>query len=375
MERIDILAYKWDVDNTDSFNEDIIAYSPNSIILNWNYNKIWVQYKPENIKLNKTTINFLKFKNQRSFLTSIAQMLQVFKLFLVLCYKFRPKIFIVENYLEGVIAGIMRKFKLADKTIYLPADWYAGFRYKKVISNIVNNVIFPYLDYLACRLNDVVIDRLGGGITESRNKYWGRKIPTTKEQYAPQPRIQATNVYAGRKRVNICFIGEMRQDSGLDIAIESLTKIREHLDINIKVIGPKRLHYEYFMKLAERHNLIQCVEFLGFVEREDFDRVLSDCFCGINILTTAESYSTRGMPSKLMYYFQYLLPVIISEGVPQFVKLNIIDNELGVIITPSTDEFVNAVLNIYSKQEFFRMNIKKYIESFPKRGIIEFLKN
>ncbi len=380
MSKIDVLAYKFDVDNTDSFNEDIIAYSPNSIIVNWNLNKMWVQYKPDNIKFKKMAVNFFNIRNQRvryffSPLRFMAQCIQITKHFILFCWKFRPKIFIVENYLEGMIAGIIRKFNLADKTIYLPADWYAGCRYKKLLSKLANNVIFPYIDYFACKLNDVVVDRQGGRITESRNKYWGRVIPTTKRQLIQPLRIQAINTCLDKKRPNICFIGEMREDSGLDIAIKSLGKLRMNGDFILKIIGYKRIAYEYFMKLAGQYKVRPYVKFLGFVERKDFGEVLSDCFCGINVLTNMNSYSTAGYPAKVTYYFQYLVPVIVSQGLAEFALQNIEDNELGLVIKPDEDNFVEAVLKIYSEQARYRRNIMDYIKSSPKSGIIDILKD
>jgi len=299
MHKVDVLAYKFDVDNTDSFNEDIISYSRNSIILNWSLKKIWVQYKPANIEFKKTTMNFFNIREQKwryffSPLITIVYVIQVFKFFLPICWKFRPKIFVVENFVEGLIAGIIRKCNLVDKTIYLPADWFAGHKYKKLLSNIANNLLFPCVDYWACKLNDVVIDRQGFDITEMRNKYWGMKIPTTKRQFIQQLRIQTTNICIDKKRPNICFIGEVRKDSGLDIAIKSLGNILKHQNTVLKIIGHKRLYYDYFINLSKEYDVTRYVKFLGFVERKDFNQVLSDCFCGINILSNLNSYSTVG---------------------------------------------------------------------------------
>lgn len=378
MHRIDVLAYKFDVDSTDSFNEDVISYSSNSIILNWNANKIWVQYKPENIKLEKMAINFFQINNQRwryyfSPFIYIVYIIQIFKLFIGICWKFRPKVFIVENYVEGMVAGIIRRIKLVDKSIYLPGDWFAGRNYNRLFSNIANNLLFPYIDYLACRFNDIVVDREGGKITESRNKYWGKIILTTEQQFIQRPRIKTTDIGIDKKRTNICFIGEIREDSGLDIAIKSLSRIRMHLDANLIVIGSKRLRYENFVKLAQSQGVNRYVKFLGFVERRDFGKVLADCFCGINIINIMNSYSSQSIPSKIMYYFQYLLPVIVTEGVYSLVVSVIQEHRLGLVIRPHEEEFIEAILKIYSEQEQYRSNIRNYMENFPEISILEFL--
>lgn len=373
MNRIDILVYKHDEHDVDAFNEDILSYSNNSIILNWTNDKIWVHYKPSNVTFRKNTVNFFRMRNQRlsylfsPFLLAI-NVFRLSKLFTVICWKFRPKVFLVENFLEGMIAGIIRRCKLVDKSIYLPSDWFAGYKYKKIFSHIANNLLFPYIDYLACKLNDVVLNR-PDQVAEMRNNYWGKKIAKKEEWYFPQSRVRATVKHTDGMKKNICFIGEMRIDSGLDIAIRSLDKIRKHYDITFKIIGSKRLYYDYFLDLSKQHKVDRYVHFLGFVERKDFNEVLSDCFCGINILKSMNSYSSHVIPSKIIHYLQYLLPVIVSEGANRSILLDIIKNELGVIIKPYENEFIDAILKVYFEQTRYRENIISYLESFPKTSL------
>jgi len=377
MKKIDILAYKFDVDNTDDFNEDVIIFSKNSIILNWNSRKIWVQYKPADVNLIITKITFLNIHNKllRYLLSPflmLAHSCQVFFYFFYICIKVRPKIFIVENFLEGMIGGIIRRLNLVDKSIYLPCDWFQGHDYKRAISNIANNLLFPRIDLLACRLNDVTLDR-PSHITQARNKYWKKIIPTTKIKFFQQPRLKVARRTADGKSNNICFIGEMREDSGLDIAIKALSLIRKDFDIRLKVLGNKRLNYKNFKQLAEDWGVSAFVSFLGFVERGDFKDTLSDCFCGISLLKTKDSYSSYGLPSKIMYYFLYQLPVITTQGLAADDLSSIRNNNLGLIINPTVEDFAQAAINVYVQQDIYPESIKKYIESFPKTGIINVL--
>jgi len=377
MRKIDILAYKFDVDNTDEFNADLILFSKNSVILNWNSRKIWVQYKPDDLKLMITQVTFLNIHNKplRYLLSPflmLAHCFEVFFYFFYICLKARPKIFIVENFLEGVIAGIIRRLDLAEKSIYIPCDWFQGHDYGRVISNLANNVLFPRLDWLACKLNDLTLDR-PSHITQARNAYWKRNIPTTKIKFFQQPRLKVVNRTAQVKSRNICFIGEMREDSGLDIAIKALPAIRRNLDIRLKVLGNKRLNYQNFKKLAQDCGVAPFVSFLGFVDRSNFEATLSDCFCGISLLKTLDSYSSYGLPSKIMYYFLYQLPVITTQGLAADDALTIKNNNLGLIINPTVEDFVQAAVKVYAQQDIYPESIKKYIVSFPKTGIIDIL--
>jgi len=67
--------------------------------------------------------------------------------------------------------------------------------------------------------------------------------------------------------------------------------------------------------------------------------------------------------------------VIVTEGIGERMLLDIRNNKLGLIIRPTEDEFVEAVLKIYNDQNFYRKNIVSYIKSFPKTGIIDFLRD
>ncbi len=378
MVKIDMLAFKMYSSDTESFIEDIISYSKNSIILVYDLEKITVQYKPSYINLKEDILVYFKTKNDKlnyyvSPFLCIIHILRFFKLFLVICSRYRPKVAWIENTYAGMIVGFLRNCHLCDKSIYLPGDWLVNpINKKRLFSYLGNNVLFPSMDYLACKFNDVVLDHTPK-ITDARYKFWGRKIAKNQKLYVYHPKIKIDNISPDRMNKNICFIGQMRKESGLDLAIKTLNKIRQYQDISIIVIGPKSQEYEYFKKLSKQYNVEQYVNFLGFVETDQFSRILSDCFCGIGIITIKETYSYYTIPGKMMHYIQYLLPVIITEGVGYFSSI-VKENDLGVVIEPSETEFINAVFKIYYEQNEYRNNIIKYVNSTPKIDINEFIK-
>lgn len=379
MNKLDILIFKQYSSDTDSFIEDILDYKSNSVILIVDFDKIMVRYKPSNINFKKNTILLFKTKSYKlnyyiSPLIVFINMVKILKLFSFICWRYRPKVFWVENSYAALIVGFLRKCHLCGKSIYLPGDWVAikGNK-KKLLSYVGNNLVFPILDYLACKLNDVVLNHTKK-IAEARYKFWGKKIAKKEKLYLYQPRIKISNISLNKMNKNICFIGQMRKESGLDLAIKALSKIRQHQDISLIIIGPKTQYYEYFRRLSKQYHVEPHVKFLGFVETDRFINILSDCFCGINLLIVKDTYSFYTIPGKIMHYIQYLLPVIATEGTGYFSSV-VKDNELGLVIEASETEFINAVYKIYHEQREYRNNIIKYINSFPKVDIKELIED
>jgi len=231
MSKIDILAFKNYSYDSDSFIEDILCYSRNSILLISDFDKITVQHKPSNINFGKRTIRFYRAKSLRlnyyiSPLLLWVNMFIFIKLLSKICWKYRPKVCWIENSYAAVIVGILRKCNLCDKSIYVPGDWVVSAQNRRVLSYVANNLFFPILDYLACKLNDVVVNHTEQ-IAESRYKYWGKKIAKKEKLYQYKMQIRADNSHGDTEKKAICFIGNMREDSGLDIAIKCLTDIRK----------------------------------------------------------------------------------------------------------------------------------------------------
>lgn len=377
MSKIDILAFKNSSYDSDSFIEDILSYSKNSILLISDFDKITVHHKPSSTNFEKKTIRYygtIINKLNYYFLPFffVANTFIFLKLFLILCCKYRPRICWVENYCAASIVGFLRRLGLCGKSIYVPGDWLAVKNdRKKLLRYVGNNFVFPIGDYLACKFNDLVLNHTGK-IAEARYKFWGKKIAKNEKLYPYKPQIKTSDIYKNKEKKAICFIGDMKRDSGLDIAIKSLIDIRKKQRLIFKIIGPQRKHYEYFRKLPIKHKVGQYVQFLGFIDTDKLAEILSDCFCGISLVTSNNTYSSYTISGKLIHYLQYLLPVIVTEGAGPFTSI-LRDNELGIVIEPSQDAFIDAVFTIYDKQKQYRENIIQYINSLPKIDIKEMI--
>src|SRR3989338_2404892 len=375
MNRIDILAYKMYSYDTDAFIRDVLNYSKNSIIVVFYFDKIAIHYKPSHIEFKKDTIYYPSKRNLYfKLLWYPIYLWQLTKLLFAICWKYRPRICWIENTEAALIVGILRKLHLCNKSIYLPGDWLANYKHKKdFLGDIYRNLIFPLNDYLACKLNDMVLNHTEA-ITQARYNFWNRKITKKEGLYRYKLQIKAISTNCAEKKF-LCFLGDIRSDSGLDILISALSEVRKKYDIAIKIIGPEnQARYEYLEKLAIKYNVAQHVRFLGFVKTDQLAETLSDCFCGINLLTRVDSYSSYTIPGKFIHYLQFLLPVLTTKGGGPFVS-QIQEKGLGLVIEPSNDKVVGAIIDIYKEQNSYRGNIIHYINSQPTMNIREFIES
>jgi len=376
MNRIDILAYKMYSYDTDAFIRDVLNYSKNSIIVVFDFDKIIIHHKPSNIEFKKDTIYYPSKRNLYfKLLWYPIYLWQLTKLLFAICWKYRPRICWIENTDAAVIVGILRRLHLCAKSIYLPGDWVAGYRNKKdILGYIFKNIIFPVHDYLACKLNDMVLDHTKE-IAEARYRFWNKEITKKHGLYGYKPQVRSVPANSGGDKRFLCFLGDIRKDSGLDIVIFALSEVRKKYDIALKVIGPENYErYEYLKKLAAELGVAQHVDFLGFVKTDKLAEVLSDCFCGINLLTSVDSYSSYTIPGKFIHYLQFLLPVLTTKGGGPFVS-QIQEKGLGIVIEPHKDKVVGAIIDIYREQNSYRGNIIQYINSQPTMSIREFVES
>ena len=378
MHKIDILAFKANTFDSEDFANALMAYNSNCIILTMDLDKMTVVHKAPHVKLKKNIFKFHKIKNSKIndlFLPFLFlfDIILIIRILAGICFRYRPRICWIENVYAAFIIGLLKIFNGYGELIYLPGDWLVNAAHKTPRSYIANNMLFPLLDYFVCRFSDVVVysdERLA----QARFKFWGRKIPKREKIYSalyfPGMRLKVNN-REGEKNA-ICFLGDMRLDSGLDIAIKVLRDLRKEKDIVIKIIGRKGQNFGYFWKMAKDYGLDPYVEFLGFVKTENLMEAAADCFCGINILTSINSFSNYAIPGKQMHYLQLLLPIIATENAGTLVTV-IREKSLGLIIEPSAEAFREAVLKIHRDQVMYRKNIMDFVNNLKFIPIKEFI--
>jgi len=371
-----VLAYKVDSFDNDVFIEDIVAYRPNSIVLFFNKQWIRVAYKPRTYDVKKETWSFFHFGNpQIDYLVYplmfVADLFKVLGIFSYFCFKYRVSTIIVENTFAASIVGILRKVNLVKEMIYIPGDWLAGNEVRMGIwSHLGNNIIFPVFDYLACKFSDITLN-CTLQIIEERNKFWGKPVSNKDVLFVNRLKIKqdTSNILKNK----IVFLGLLRDDSGINFVVSSLSKIRKSAPISLKIIGNQSQQELLIKKLAKSSGADKQVEFTGFAEKEKFKIALKDCFCGLNLITSENSHTSKTIPAKVCDYLQYLIPVVVTKNIGPMVKIIEI-NKLGMVIDPTKEDIAEAILHVYNNQVQYRSNIVKYIHSLEKKeSIVKYL--
>jgi hypothetical protein len=295
---IDCLVFKPESYDLEAFKKRLYQYSPYCAMLVYNYRGGVVAGGKQ---IFKYTPHF------------IINLISVFFILLFYCVKYRPRVMIIENTYDAAMIGILRKIGFVKKMVYVCGDWLL-------------NPLFPYLDFLACQYADVVWD-VSDRVKQERILFWKRDI--TKKEFAYMYYCDKKTVDTSKPRTKIVFLGQNRPDSGLDIA-----QANKHFPVKI----------------------------LPFVKREDFAEHFSDCFCGINLITSQGSYTTRTIPSKVMEYLQHGLPAIVTKNCGLIAEI-VERNGLGRVIDANTEAFHGAAWDLFHHQEYYQKKIAIFLDS------------
>jgi glycosyltransferase involved in cell wall biosynthesis len=279
----------------------------------------------------------------------------------------------METY-SAAFVGILRRFNLTKRMIYVTTDWFAGNKnVKGVWSGLGGNVAFPLFDYIACKLSDITLS-LTEFQRDARYSFWGKRIAKREILFMHHLEIKNKFVDSDNRKAKVVFIGEVRNDSGLELVIKSLNTIRKKANFSIKIIGLANSLHGDLNDLAKQCNVEKYIEFLGFIERVNYEKALSDCLFGVNLITQRNTFTEKSISSKVLDYFQYLLPVIATENIGSLANV-VRDNGLGFIIASTEADFINAAIKIYEGQQQFVRNIINFINSRPYTNIKDLLVN
>ena len=351
------------------FNKMVLDAYSNPIIINLDFQKIWIAH---GFVFRKTkSISFINITTKNELLnyyivpfTAFLNLLLCFSLILFIFLKYRPEVALVEHTYVSVFAGFLRRLGLCNKSIYMSGDWVANDPNKtRLLGHIHCNIIFPFLDRIACRLNDEVWN-LTSKIESARSNFWGKNITHSQKLYYFKPHLLVEEKSLKRDRLNILFLGQIRNDSGLDLAFCALKEIQKRIDSKIIIVGPENAAYESTKRLACEMGVKEYVDFMGFVKTENLPELTKNCFCALNILTSKCSYSSYTLPGKFYHYLQLALPIITTNSTGVFSEV-IIEKSLGIVIEPNIKELVEGLNHIYYKQSMYRNHIVEYINSIP----------
>lgn len=294
-----------------------------------------------------------------------------FLFYLSLGVRYRINSALILNHDMAVVVGVLRRLGIFKRLVFWAGDWWPGNSLSTGLwSNIGANVCFPVSDWLACKLSDLTVNQTEA-IANARRRYWGRDIPREAVGFEP-PLIQKCNDVGMRARGHkILFMGVTRSDSGLDLVLEALPKVREQIgDVSLKIVGLTNGAVTELRETAERLGLSDFLDCTGLVDYAAYDALLSDCYCGVNVITDPNSFSSKAIPGKILDYFQYLLPSIVSEYAGPVSK-TIEENKLGLVVPPTVDSVAAALIEVYEARREYVKSIELFLRTRSQTNFAE----
>ena len=344
-----------------------------------NFNQIEVHHKPNFIKRFFTTIRHhfpVKGRLLQKLLIPFHWITGLSSYILVptyLCIRYRPKVCVTDSQWVAVVFGLSRKLGFSHYTIYCPGDWFIVDKKKEPLRYLIITIFFHWMDYLAVSLNDLVIN-ISPEVEKLRTKYWGKDVVRQGIVTFPIP-LQINSNEGNSQRKYICFLGVVREDSGLDNLLLALPTLNAKHGIKLKLFGPENPDRNSFQKRVREKGLEHLVEPFGWIDMETEHNLLRDCFCGINLISSENNHSSFTTPGKLIHYMQNLIPPIITRqsASPSFIDL-LEKRHLGIVTKLNTRNIESAIENALKNQLFFRKNLNEYALDYPYITIREHMK-
>ena len=228
---------------------------------------------------------------------------------------------------------------------YAAMDWFRVSREQSLPRNI-HSLVFLLADYLNCRMCDVCINH-SEALQDERNNFWGKTI--SKQQFIPSV-TSFLSIHGGVMSKKIeggfaVFLGNIQDE----LLLAELATICADCKIRLRVITSSKVS----PKLREHPN----IDLRLRLARNAFAENITGGVCGFALVKDA-SHSTYTIPSKVIDYFNYGLPVLITSNIVSLVPF-VVDNGLGRVIQDISRETIRrAILELESEKSVILENLK-----------------
>lgn len=228
---------------------------------------------------------------------------------------------------------MLRLFSACRSYVYYAGDWFPNQKWPQC------------LDRLCVRLSEETWN-VRPGVAEARRTLWPA---------CPSGRSVNVDVLYGvvgpfrRKpvldRPYCCYLGGVRDDIGLDLAVEALAELkRKGITLGLKVIGKvvsDRI-VEDTKSRCRSSGVSGQVEFLGVIDDESLPSLLDDCICGLAIFTGGKNnYSNWTTPGKVKRYLEGGVPVILSKD--NIMVQEVVSRQAGLAVNDSSEDLTDAL--------------------------------
>ncbi len=370
---VDVLVYVTESFDTDSLLNEMLETIPRPVIVLTNDHRTWFLHKPDDVVYRDPPIRVWRKGNQVWFYRLyplffvVGQALE-FLFFFRFGMKYRVKSVVVKSAYSAVGVGLLRRLGLFERFVFFAGDYFGGTKtYSGIWTWFNSGFLHPVCDYLACKMSDLILNQ-GQMVGDARKAFWKRSIAKNELTFVHRLKMKRVVAPGGSPGRSILFLGSARHDSGLDVAIKGLRRLRERMDVGMRFVGKPGPVVTEMQKLAAELGLGDCVTFHGFVSRAEMPAIFADCFCGIELLTEPGGQDSTGIPAKLLDYLQYGMPAVLTRNSGSTADL-LTEHKLALCIEPNEDEYVEAVCCLRREYNEYYRRIVEYIVSVDATNV------
>jgi len=375
--KLDFFSYKFDSFDRTSFSQEALSYSSNSLLIFFNFEEIFITHQPKGIKNipKKIKIKFFSFNNktlQKIFLPifTLSHYGLVFFFSLYICLRYRPNVVWTETPYAGLAFVIAKKLKLCKKFVFCAGDWLLTGKKRSLLSYVNVDIIWLYSDLICSKTCDLLLSYTQN-ISDLKKRHWKRKVAKLECIHFP-PTLQINSKIKIVDRPGICFMGQVKEVKDFDIILTLLPELNRKYGVKLVVLGPVCNGYTELINLTKKLGVEKYTSFYPWVNSEKIHELMEKCFCGINLITSQNSYAQNTIPGKLMHYIQMLIPPIVTKENGPFADV-IQGNDLGLVVEPSRTEIKQAIEKLFVSQAAYQEKITKYTANQNSKSLQEYL--
>ena len=179
-----------------------------------------------------------------------------------------------------------------------------------------------------------------------------------------RPRRTILGLEKGSRKRSIGFLGVLRKGQGLELVIKTVSELKKKgIDITLEIVGTS--YYRQCLEdYAKELDVDDRVVFHGYIEDEKkVTGILQECICGLALFQVGkENYTYYTWPSKVGFYFECGIPVIITRSA--VVACEIEKEKLGIVVNSDLKSVSDAICTLATDEnllEEFKGNISNFV--------------
>jgi len=256
--------------------------------------------------------------------------------------------FVGLDYVSTLIGIILKKMRKVTLVVYYSIDYFAA--PCDLSFNWVSSKVFQLIDRLCISNSDVVWNasramikmRRASGVVSSRGP----------PQIVVPFGVPLCSMGHSQRKI-LVYVGNVREDQGLDLVIRALPAIVKRIpEFQFRIIGSGR-YIHHLKKLVRSSSMNDHVQFLGFIaDKKRVDELISSATIGVALYHPESLIGRFADPSRAKRYIGCGVPVIMDR-VTEFAS-EVERKGAGIIIDYDQRELEKTVLELLMNEEVLR---------------------